>query len=199
MVTTLSCMPKGAPAWLTYDQYQILKSLYATLENPLTETGPLSLNYVSTHHFLSSVAKLDVPETTASIHFNAFALLRRGYKQEELTEAEYCKLHSLMERAEKPDIDDMDLHAEGTHRAIYNYLVRDLSLSVAKGRGPVWHRVKLLMVAHKKRQVNLMSQAIPLPPSPPSPPYASSQSAASNSAAPARSGHSASRRSRARR
>ena len=100
VVTTLSCMPEGVPAWLTYDQHQVLKSLYATLENPLAEIGPLSLNYVSMHNFLARVAKLDVPETAASIHFNAFALLRRGYKQEELTEAEYNKLHSLMGRRE---------------------------------------------------------------------------------------------------
>jgi hypothetical protein len=151
VVTTLNRVPNGVSAWLTYDNYQVLRSLYAALENPLTETGPLSVNYVAMHIFLSRVAKLDVPETAAAIHFNAFAVLRRGYVQEELTESEYRKLKQLLDGAESPDIGDMLLHEEGTHRAIYTYLTRGLSLSVAKGRGPAWHRATKLINAYEKR------------------------------------------------
>ncbi|NJM52667.1 MAG: hypothetical protein HC846_04270 [Blastocatellia bacterium] len=151
VVSTLNCVPQGMAAWLTYDQYQDLRSLYAALENPLTEIGPLSANYVAMHDFLLRVAKLVVPETAAAIHFNAFALLRRGYVQEELTEAEYTRLRQLLDGAEQPDIDDMTLHDEGTHRAIYNYLTRGFALSVAKGRGPAWHRATKLVNAYEKR------------------------------------------------
>ena len=159
VVTTLNRVPNGVSAWLTYDEFRVLRSLYARLENPLTETAPLSMNYVAMHEFLSRVAKLDIAETAASIHFNAFAMLRRGYKQEELTEAEYIKLRQLLEGAEEPDIDDMLLHDEGTHRAIYNYLTHGLAFSVAKGRGPAWHRAMRLVIAHEKRNANQLQRA----------------------------------------
>jgi hypothetical protein len=151
VVSTLNYLPDGVAAWLTYDQHRVLRSLYVALENPLTEIGPLSGNYVAMHNFLLRVAKLDMPETVSAIHFNAFALLRRGYVQEELTETEYVKLRQLLDGAEQPDIDDMTLQDEGTHRAIYIFLTRGLALSVAKGRGPAWHRAKKLLNAYEKR------------------------------------------------
>ena len=163
IVATLNRVPNGIAAWLTYDEYQVLRTLYAALENPHTETGPLSTNYVAMHSFLSYVAKLDVPETVPAIHFNAFAMLRRGYKQEELTEGEYGKLRRLLSEAERPDIDDMELHEEGTHRAIYNYLIRGLALSVARGRGPAWHRANKLVTAHEQRKSNPMLTSDSLP------------------------------------
>ena len=73
---------------------------------------------------------------TASIHFNAFTLLRRGYKVEEIAEMEYKALTRLMAGLEQPDKNDLDLYETGGHRDLYTYLTRIIGLFVQPRRGP---------------------------------------------------------------
>jgi len=80
-----------------------------------------------------------------ALHFNAFALIRRGYKIEEITDEEYQHLLRLMDQVDPAEIDDLALYEYGGHRNLYNYLTKAMGLWVEKGRGPVWHRAKALV------------------------------------------------------
>lgn len=118
----------------------------AKTANPYSEAALIQL-----HQFLHEVAGLKIQAQTPAVHYNAFVLLRRGYKVEEITENEYLALARLMVGIEQPDIQDDVLHETGSHRAVYKYLTRKLGLDVEKGRGPAWHRAKRLMEAYKAK------------------------------------------------
>lgn len=144
IVDRLCVVPDGKLAWLSYKQYRRLQKLFDAVDIPTTDPT-LDSSYATLHYFLSVEAGLDIPPTQSHIHYNAFALMRRGYIKEELTATEYTQLRRLFDQATETDIDDMDLHAEGNHRALYNFLTRGLGLFVEAGRGPVWHRAKALL------------------------------------------------------
>jgi hypothetical protein len=92
-------------------------------------------------------------QNQATIHFNAFVLIQRGYKVEEITPTEYYDaLHRLMYGTEQLDTEDMTLHETGSHRALYDYLRKGSGVSVEAGRGLAWHRAKRLMEAFEQRQ-----------------------------------------------
>lgn len=140
----LNVVPEGKTAWLSYDQYQELKRLFEAVAPFSQEMDAVAFRL---HAFLTNVARLDVPMNVETLHFNAFVLLRRGYKAEEITEKEHLALLQLMDGLEQPDPDDMDLHEMGGHRALFNYLTKEMGLSVQPGRGPVWYRAKRLVEA----------------------------------------------------
>ena len=73
----------------------------------------VSPEYANLHDFLIQIAKLDVPLNEQSIHVNAWVLSNRGYKIEELTEAEYQELSKLMEGTAEAEMDDLVLHDFG--------------------------------------------------------------------------------------
>lgn len=145
----LNALPEGRAPWLSYDQYLELKRLFETVLLP-TETTPATLHvvdydYVKLHRFLTEIAGLDLPMSEPAIHYNAFALIRRGYKVEQITLTEYEALNRLLEGLEEPDMDDLDLHPTGGHRDLYTYLTQQMGISVQAGRGPAWHRAKMLL------------------------------------------------------
>ncbi len=148
-------VPEGKKAWLTYAQYQELKRLFEAV-SPFTPE--MDVAAFRLHHFLTQVAGLvDVPISLETLHFNAFVLLRRGYKPEEITYKEYTDLLRLFDGLEQPDPDDMDLHDMGGHRALYNYLTIQLGIYVEPGRGPVWFRAKRLLETHPASESRLTS------------------------------------------
>jgi len=94
----------------------------------------------------------------AALHFNAFALIRRGYKVEEITAEEYEQLSTLLADVEQADIDDIELNDFGGHRDLYQMLTSKMGLSVKQGRGPVWHRARDLVERYEKnRSLNPLS------------------------------------------
>ena len=139
----LNVVPEGKEPWLDYEAYLKLGQLFDTV-NPPDQTL-IDHNYAALYHFLVTVAGLELPVETASIHFNAFTLLRRGYKVEEITETEYKALTRLMTGLEQPDKNDMDLYETGGHRDLYTYLTRMMGLFVQPGRGPAWYRAQALI------------------------------------------------------
>lgn len=145
----LNIVPEGKEAWLTYPQYQELKQLFEHVSPFLPE---MDADAFRLHHFLTQTAGLDVPMNVEVLHFNAFVLLRRGYKVEEITPQELKNLLRLIEGLEQPSLDDMDLFDVGGHRALYNYLTSEMGLSVEAGRGPVWYRAKRLIEGYKSRE-----------------------------------------------
>ena len=138
-------LPEGKEPWLSYDEYQKLKSLFEAVPLPASEGTSVGSQYVYLHRFLTEVAGLEIPQNEAFIHFNAFALIRRGYKVEPITQQEYEHLHRLIDGLEEATEDDVDLNETGGHRELFNYLSKGMGLSVQKGRGPAWHRAKLLI------------------------------------------------------
>jgi hypothetical protein len=156
----LNAVPEGKSAWLSYDHHLELKRLFdaltASSQKGAAQTSK-GLALARLHHFLSDVAKLtlaeDKADLEAAIQFNAFVLIRRGYKVEDITKSEYLALAQLMDGIEQPDPDDMTLHETGSHHAVYEFLVRKLGLSVQPGRGPAWHRAKRLLEAFEAKQV----------------------------------------------
>ena len=149
----LNVIPEGQAAWLSYDQFLRLKHLFETLPLPTSQESTDDLRYIDLYHFLTEVAELNLPCNEATIHFNAFALIRRGYRVETLTATEYRQLGRLMENLEQPTIDDLDLYDTGGHRELYTYLTQDLGLSVQPGRGPAWHRAKALRENYEADQI----------------------------------------------
>ena len=132
----LNVIPEGKAAWLSYEQYLRLKQLFETVSLPSLEDTTDDLAYLALYHFLTEVAGLELPRNEASIHFNGFALLRRGYKGETITLDEYEQLRRLMIGLEQPSMDDFDL---------YDYIIREMGLTVQRGRGPAWYRAKVLV------------------------------------------------------
>ena len=139
----LNVVPEGKAAWLNYEEYRELERLFEAVDVP--GPGKLDAPYTALYDFLGRTADLTLPRDKAAIHFNAFTLLRRGYKIEEITEREYQDLVRLMDGLEQPHKTDMELHDTGGHRDLYNYLTRTMGLSVQAGRGPVWYRAQALI------------------------------------------------------
>jgi hypothetical protein len=144
-ILQLNAIPDGQEAWLSYDHYLELKRLFEAVPLPSTGQTTADRPYIDLHRFLTEVAGLKLPFNEAAIHFNAFALIRRGYRVETITAEEYKQLCRLMEALEQPSMDDLDLYDTGGHRELYNYLTKAMGLSVQRGRGPAWHRAKALM------------------------------------------------------
>jgi hypothetical protein len=142
----LNVVPEGKEPWLSYENYLKLGQLFEAVDSP--DRG-IDDDYLALHHFLVAVAALEVPQDAASIHFNAFTLLRRGYKVEEITPQEYADLVRLMDGLEQPDRNNMDLYDMGGHRDLYNYLTKTMGLPVLAGRGPVWYRAQTLIEKYR--------------------------------------------------
>jgi hypothetical protein len=68
---------------------------------------------------------------------------------ETITPQEYDDLIRLLDGLLEPAGDDMDLYETGGHRALYEYLTRQMGLSVPAGRGPAWHRAQNLVKKHE--------------------------------------------------
>jgi hypothetical protein len=144
-ILRLNAIPDGKEAWLNYDHYQELKRIFERVNIPSNDKIITDRQYFQLYDFLTNTAKLQVPKNEFAIHFNAFALIRRGYKIEEITSEEYEQLFTLMDDLDQADLEDMELNDFGGHRNLYNYLTKKMGLSVKKGRGPVWHRAKALV------------------------------------------------------
>jgi hypothetical protein len=144
-ILQLNVIPDGKEAWLSYDQYQDLKRIFERVKLPSNDTAIMDSQYVQLHDFLTRTAKLQLPLNEITLHFNAFALIRRGYKIEEITSEEYEQLLQLMADVDPADLADLELYEVGGHRNLYTYLTKSMGLSVETGRGPVWHRAKALV------------------------------------------------------
>lgn len=151
-ILKLNVIPDGKEAWLSYERYNELKALFEMVGVPSNDKNINDTHYIQLHHFLTNIAKLSVPLNEFAVHFNAFALIRRGYQIEEITEEEYNQLLSLINGIEEAHIDDMALYEFGGHRDLYNFLTKRMGLLVKKGRGPVWHRAKALVDKYVERQ-----------------------------------------------
>ena len=77
-ILQLIVIPDGQEAWLSYDHYLELKRLFEAAPLPSTEETIDNRLYIDLYRFLTEVAGLDLPFNEAAIHFNAFALIRRG-------------------------------------------------------------------------------------------------------------------------
>jgi len=139
----LNVVPEGREPWLDYQSYVTLGRLFDVVQPP--GQNIIDSNYAALHSFLVAIAGLELPMEAASIHFNAFTLLRRGYKVEDITETEYKNLIRLMAGLEQPDKNDMELYDSGGHRDLYTYLTQMMGLFVEPGRGPVWYRAQALI------------------------------------------------------
>ncbi|OQY44376.1 MAG: hypothetical protein B6242_12840 [Anaerolineaceae bacterium 4572_78] len=153
-VLQFNVIPEGKKAWLNYKHYMELKVIFEAVDIPTSEIDITNNQYFQLYHFLTNIAKLVVPMNKVAIHFNAFALIRRGYKIEEITVEEYQKILTLMDGLETVNIDDTVLHDFGGHRNLYNHLTRNMGLFVKQGRGYVWHRAKDLVENHEKTYVS---------------------------------------------
>ncbi|MCB0211613.1 MAG: hypothetical protein KDJ52_19910 [Anaerolineae bacterium] len=144
-ILQLNVIPEGKAAWLSYEQYLELKRLFGAVPLPSAEETTDNFDYMALHRFLTEVAGLELALDEAAVHFNAFALIRRGYQVEAITLEEYEQLRRLTDGLEQPDSDDFDLYDTGGHRALYDYLTRRMGLPVQVGRGPAWYRAKALI------------------------------------------------------
>ena len=146
----LNRVPDGTPAWLDYKAFRRLQGLFEALAPPEETDGLGDEDYFHMYVFLADVAGIEVPESQEAVHLNAFVLIRRGYKAEEITGPEYERLLELLDGTEEPDRDDMALHDFGDHRALYEYLSEGLGVYVEPGRGPVWCRARQLVEAYEQ-------------------------------------------------
>ena len=149
----LNVLPEGQKPWLNYDQYQTLKCLFEAVPLPSHEETTDNSDYIALHWFLTEVTGLELPLKEASIHFNAFALIRRGYQVETITPQEYAHLLRLMDGLEQPAMDDIELYDSGGHRELYTYLTKGMGLSVQKGRGSAWHRANALIKKYEAESI----------------------------------------------
>ncbi len=78
----LNVVPEGKLPWLDYGNYLRLQRLFDALPLPDEEAAENSFLYPELYWFLTDIAGLTLPFDEATIHYNAFVLLRRGYKPE---------------------------------------------------------------------------------------------------------------------
>lgn len=150
----LNRIPDGKPPWLSYKAFRQLLQLFDKLPPPKETKGLEDENYLRLYDFISDVAGINLPESQDAVHVNAFFLIRRGYRVEEITEMEYVRLSELLKGTEEAYLDDMELHDLGNHRALYTYLSEGLGLFVEPGRGPVWHRARKLAKHYESTREN---------------------------------------------
>jgi len=126
---------------LSFEAYRRLSDLIGFLsnENPFT--------FGRLFEFITGAGgrALDDNVDNDTIRVAAYDLMARGYQVETLMRDEYEGLRDLYLVAEPASADDMELHDEGTHRAMYNFITRTLGLSVPAGRGPVYRRANKLL------------------------------------------------------
>lgn len=79
----LNTVPEGKAAWLSREQHDELRRLFDALPLPETQTAEAAMAYARMHSFLNHIAQVSVLDDQAAIHFNAFVLIRRGFKVEE--------------------------------------------------------------------------------------------------------------------
>jgi hypothetical protein len=111
-------LPEGKEPWLSYVDYQKLKSLFEAVPLPASEGTSVGSQYVYLHRFLTEVGSLEIPQNEAFIHCNAFALIRREYKVETITQQEYEHLRRLIDGLEESTEDNIDLYETGAHRGL---------------------------------------------------------------------------------
>ncbi|HEY84319.1 MAG TPA: hypothetical protein G4N96_04290 [Chloroflexi bacterium] len=150
----LNVVPEGKEPWLSYNERSRLQHLFDAVPLSDEKKNVDNFAYLELYWFLTDIAGLNLPFDEATIHYNAFVLLRRGYKVESITDAEYAQLHRLMDGLETPDIDDAALYDTGGHRALYDYLSKGLGLSVREGRGPAWHRANDLVKHYESERMS---------------------------------------------
>ncbi len=75
-----NAVPEGKPAWLSHGQHNELRRLFEALPSPATQSAEAEIAYARMHHFLVEIAQVNVPDDKAAIHFNAFVLIRRGFR-----------------------------------------------------------------------------------------------------------------------
>lgn len=148
----LNRVPDGKPPWLDYKAFRRLQQLFERLTSPAEMGGLGSEDYYRMHDFLIDVAGIAIPEMQEAVHLNAFILIRRGYRVEEITEAEHERLLQLLEGTEIAALDDVELYDFGNHRSLYTYLSEGLGIYVEPGRGPVWHRAQQLVDHYRHTQ-----------------------------------------------
>ncbi len=79
-ILSLKVIPDGQAPWLSYDHYLELKRLFESVALPSSDSHVVDSQYMQLYHFLTQIAGLQVPMNEAAIHFNTFALIRRGYQ-----------------------------------------------------------------------------------------------------------------------
>lgn len=134
-------IPEGKAAWIPYQRHVELSILF---ENNIEYESVITTARIQEIIAVSvgiNTTGLSIAETMQ----NAWTLIRRGYLPENLSLNELDGLAQIFAEAEEADIEDMELHEEGSHRALYNYITKTLGLYVEAGRGPVWHRAKRLI------------------------------------------------------
>lgn len=123
-------VPDGRAAWVHYLEYQAIGRAFDELTDS-TVADAVAL--------VQRVAGVELPSDFATVHFNLWALLRRGYWTPDMTSAQCERLRQILELTNPTDEDDdTPLAAEGSHRALYVFLVRELGERIPETRGAVY-------------------------------------------------------------
>lgn len=123
-------VPDGRPAWVHYLDYQAIGQAFDDL-TPDTVPDAVAL--------VRRAAGIELPHDFDAVHFNLWALLRRGYWTPELTNAQQETLARLFALTNPTDEDDdTPLAPEGSHRALHTFLTRELGERIPQTRGATY-------------------------------------------------------------
>jgi hypothetical protein len=123
-------VPDGRPAWVHYLDYQAIGQAFDGL-TPDTVPDAVAL--------VRRAADLELPPDFDTVHFNLWALLRRGYWTPDLTDTQRDTLARLFALTNATDEDDdTPLAPEGSHRALHTFLTHELGERIPQTRGATY-------------------------------------------------------------
>lgn len=123
-------VPDGRPAWVHYLDYHAIGQAFDDL-TPDTVADAVAL--------VQRAAGIDLPPDFDTVQFNLWVLLRRGYWTPTLTDAQRETLTRLLALTNPTDADDdTPLAPEGSHRALYTFLVHELGERIPLTRGAAY-------------------------------------------------------------
>jgi len=132
---------------IPYHRYREIAALFDQMKPP--DAAMMDVTYSRARDMVKASIGGDIPDDVRVIHQRVETLLQHGYAVEEVTPGEYAQLKALFDACVEADIDDTELHPEGSHRALYTYLTRGIGLFVEAARGATWHRAKVLIETHQ--------------------------------------------------
>jgi len=123
-------VPDGRPAWVHYLDYCELRRTFDSLAPD---------NVGDAVELVSLRAGVKLPNDFDTVQFNLWVLIRRGYCVPKLAPTQLASLTRIMSLTAPTDEDDDTLiAAEGSHRALYTFLTRELGERIPETRGAAY-------------------------------------------------------------
>jgi hypothetical protein len=100
--------------------------------------------------FIAQKANIDLPSDLETVRFSVWVLIRRGFVIPQISASQLYSLQTKFALTNYTDKhDDTPITSEGSHRALNNFLSRELGESVPETRRAVYSLAKAIVYAER--------------------------------------------------